>query len=371
MDKLLSEIETLLRNGYSNEQISKKLNLSDNELIEISKARIKAKEKFNDGNKLFLTREDLRFATPDIVADCRASRLKCKAIADFGCGIGGQSMAFAKVCKKVYAIDNDERKISYFKKNAEIRGLKNIEFINADFLYEKLKNKIKDAGIIFCDPSRAIEERERNIESLAPIIEKILQIYPEKGFAIEIPPQISPEKIKYDCEKEYISLDFALNRLTLYFKKLRKCNVSVVSLPEKFRIENDGNKKELESNECLSYIYEVDSAIIKAGLLENLAFSIKNPLFLYRKNKKTILTSDYKIKNPFLRGYKVLGKSDADVNSIINILKENNIGKITLRMQINPEEFWDYKNRIEKNLSGNKRAQLFVFEKEAVVGEEV
>jgi SAM-dependent methyltransferase len=329
------------------------------------------KKKFRDQEKLLLSNEDLRFATPDIVADYRASRLKCNAIADFGCGIGGQSMAFAKTCKKVYAIDNDESKLENAKRNSEVRGLKNIGFINADFLDEKLKNKIKDADIIFCDPPRPAEEKERNIGSVAPIIEKILEIYPEKDFAIEIPPQITPEKIKYECEKEYLSLDFALNRLTLYFKKLKKCDVSVVSLPEKFRIENDGNKKELESNECLSYIYEVDAAIIKAGLLGNLAVSIKYTLFLYQKNKKTILTSEHKIKNPFLRGYKVIGKSNNEINSIIDALKKNNIGKITLRMQINPEEFWAYKNRIEKNLSGEKRAQLFVFGKEAVVCEEI
>jgi len=371
MDKLLSEIETLIRNGYSDAQILEKLNLPDDEFIEISKARIKAKEKFQDGNKLFLTRDDLRFATPDIVAEYRASRLKCNAIADFGCGIGGQSMAFAKFCKKVYAIDNDGKKIEYAKRNADVRELKNIEFINSDFLDEKLKNKIKDSSIIFCDPSRATEEKERNIDSISPIVDKILKIYPEKDFAIEIPPQIKPEKIDYDCEKEYLSLDFALNRLTLYFGKLKKCDVSAVSLPERFRIENNKNEKELISSDILSYIYEVDSAIIKAGLLENLAFSIKNPLFLYQKNKKTILTSDYKIRNPFLRGYGVLAKCNPEIQSIIEKLKENNIGKITLRMQINPEKFWDYKNRIEKNLSGDKRAQLFVFGKEAVVGEEV
>jgi len=325
------------------------------------------KKKFRDQEKLLLSNEDLRFATPDVVADYRASRLKCKVIADFGCGIGGQSMAFAKSCKKVYAIDNDEKKIEYAKRNSEVRGLKNIEFINADFLDEKLKNKIKDADIIFCDPDRPASEPERSIDALT--INKLLKLYHD--FAIEVPPQIAPEKINYDCEKGYISLDFALNRLTLYFGKLKKCNVSVVGLPEGFRIENSENKKELEANECLSYIYEVDTAIIKAGLLENLAFSIKNQLFLYQKNKKTILTSHYKIKNPFLRGYKVLGKSNADVESIINTLKENNIGRITLRMQISPDEFWDYKNRIEKNLSGDKRAQLFVFEKEAVVCEKV
>ena len=327
------------------------------------------KKKFRDQEKLRLSNEDLRFATPDVVADYRASRLKCKVIADFGCGIGGQSMAFAKTCKKVYAIDNDVIKIEAAKRNSEVRGLKNIEFINEDFLDEKLRNKIKDADIIFCDPPRPAEEKERNMGTVAPIIDKIMEIYPEKDFAIEIPPQIIPEKINYDCEKEYLSLGFALNRLTLYFGKLKKCDVSAVSLPERFRIENSENKKELKFSECLSYIYEADNAIIKAGLLENLIFSIKNPLFLYRKNKKTILTSDYKIKNPFLRGYGVLAKCNPEIQSIIEKLKEKNIGKITLRMQISPDEFWDYKNRIEKNLSGEKRAHLFVFVKEAVVCE--
>ena len=41
---------------------------------------------------------------------------------DIGCGIGFQSFAFAKICKKVYAIEMDEEKIKLAKKNAQILG---------------------------------------------------------------------------------------------------------------------------------------------------------------------------------------------------------------------------------------------------------
>jgi|GEM_PF-175653 len=402
----IDEIVSFLKKGFSKEKLMKtisKKNLSKEgfeELVEIAKGRIKAKEKFSKPEKWFLNSEDLRFATPEIVAGYRAERLKCSVIADICCGIGSQSIAFARNCRKVYAIDNDERKIRYAKMNAESFGIKNITFICADIFDETTISKIKDADIIFCDPERAAEEEERSIERI-PFVKWLLEKYSiiTKNMAFEIPPQLGPEKIDFNCEKEYLSLNNKLNRLTLYFGDLKQCDRSALLLPGKERLcsneklankslvdESADEEKNLESNnktiseisnklkkfEALDYLYEVNPAVVKAGLVEQLLNQngISDKLMLYSKNsikKILLLTSKQNIENNFLKKYLVVGKSKPDIKSISDALKRVNAKSVVLRAAINPSEYWRIRNEIEKELSGDEKIHLFVFDEEAVL----
>ena len=193
----------------------------------------KALQKHPQAQGLHYREEDLRWATPEIAAKYRAQRLKCAVIADLGCGIGFQAFAFAKTCKKVYAVDIDKEKIAFAEKNAQELGLKNIEFIHGDALSEKVLKQLKDVEIVFCDPERLPEERKRTIGTIKPSIPELLKKYSAitEKIAIEFPPQITD--IPFDCEKEYLSVDGQLNRLTLYFNGLQKCGRSAVILPEK------------------------------------------------------------------------------------------------------------------------------------------
>src|SRR3989338_5246767 len=92
----------------------------------------KALEKHVRAEGLQFTPEDIRWATPEIVAQYRAQRLSCDTIVDLGCGIGFQTFAFATTCKHVYAIEIDKEKIKRAENNATFLGLKNITFIHGD-----------------------------------------------------------------------------------------------------------------------------------------------------------------------------------------------------------------------------------------------
>jgi hypothetical protein len=62
--------------------------------------------------------------------------------------------------------------------------------------------------------------------------------------AIEAPPFTNDlNRLEESFEKEFISVDRKLNRLTLYFNKLKKCERSAVSLPAGTRIENKKGEK--------------------------------------------------------------------------------------------------------------------------------
>lgn len=337
-------------------------------LIVLMAVTKKTLSKHPEAGKLSYRDEDFRWATPEIVAEYRAQRLKCGIIADLGCGIGFQALAFAKTCKKVYAVEIDKDKIESAKKNAEILGISNIEFITGDALSGKVLERLKDAEIVFCDPERLPEESKRSVETIRPDIHELLKKYSAvtENIAIEFPPQMA--EIPFDCEKEYLSVDGQLNRLTLYFNGLQKCGRSAVILPGKDKLCS-AEEAALEETEKLGeYLHEADPAVVKAGLSAEL--SQKTKTALYFSGKAVFFTGDGKINSPFFKNsFKVVDSCRQDEHEIIAALKKHKAGKVILRFTIEPKEYWNVRGRIEAKLTGSKTYALLYLNDRAIVVE--
>lgn len=364
LESLLSKLIGFIRQGLHPSQISAELKLQDfDELLSIAKARIKNNK---DGKiqtqGLFFTLDDLRFATNEIIAKYRAERLKCDTIVEVGCGIGIQTIAFAQTCKKVYAIDLDKRKLRYAIENAKVAGLSNITFIEGDSL--SVVHQIPEANIVFCEPERLPEVKERSLDELKPNIGELIKIYSSltSDFCIELPPQLRSADI--EGEREYVSVNGNLNRLLLYTGNLKKSLVSAVSLPGNHRLElQEGeNLSPLPlADEAMKYVFEVDAAIQKAGLASKLGLNI------YQLDK--YVTSNSLISNPFFKAsFEIVWKGLHDPEKIISFLKQFGAGKVVLRAKVDPSKYWQERNRFEKSLLGDKLVHLFVVGEKAFIG---
>ncbi len=319
-------------------------------------------------------KEGLRLATPEIVAKYIAKRLKTNVIADLGCGIGGQVIFFAKECKKVYAVERDAKKLEYARKNCEIYGVSNVEFVLGDALSNEVKEKVKDADIIFSDPARALSEKERTLEKLEPPILEILKIYSDvtKNFAFHAPPQILPEKITLDCEREYLSLSGQLNRLTLYLGDLKKCERSAVVLPTEARLCSS-DAEMIGKSSLKEYAYEPEPSLVKAKLLNELAQKIGGEIFFYKGDeRRMLLTSSQLLASPFFKDrYRVLGKTEMDITKLKESLKSKDARHAVLRLDIKPENYWEFRKELEKDLKGGKTLHLFGFGDEVIICEKM
>jgi len=322
-------------------------------------------------------KEGLQLSTPEIVAAYIAKRLKTDIIADLGCGIGGQVIFFARECKKVYAVERNPEKLEYAKKNCELYGVKNVEFILADALEKSTIEKVSDANIIFSDPARPLSEKERTLSNLEPPITEILKLYsgitPELAF--HAPPQMPPLRIALDCECEYLSLNGQLNRLTLYFGALKRCERSAVVLPGEARLLSS-DAVAIKSGELEDYVHEPEPSVVKAELLNELAHDLAekdDDIFFYKGDaKRTLLTSSKLIGSPFFKdSYRVVGRTENDVSIIKELLKSKNAGRVVLRFDIEPERYWDVRKELEAGLSGSRTLHVFGFGKDIVVGEKV
>ncbi len=330
----------------------------------------KALSKHSRAKKLHYREEDIRWATPEVVAAYRAERLKCKVIADIGCGIGFQSFAFAKTCKKVYAVEIDKDKIALAKKNAGSLGIKNIEFIHGDALSEKVLKKLGDVEMVFCDPERLPEESKRSVGTIKPSIPELLKKYGSitENMAIEFPPQITD--IPFDCEKEYVSVDGALNRLNLYFGKLMKCERSAVILPGKEKLCSAEEAALEETEDLGEYLYEADPAAVKAGLLNELSQKTKTKL--YSSGKAVFFTSDRKVTSLFFKNsFKVMEVCRQEEHEIIAALHKHGAGKVILRISVEPKEYWNVRKRIESKLNGTKTYALIYLSDAAVIVDKI
>ena len=225
---------------------------------------------------------------------------------------------------------------------------------------------INKADIVFCDPERLASEIERKIENIT-IISEILDKYSSltKNIAIEVPPQIGPEKISFDCEKEYLSFNFELNRLNLYFGSLKKNDVSVVSLPSEEKIVN-GAKRQLGTKNALEYIYDVDKAVLKADLISELVFGLD--VFIFKRTKKNLfLTSHSSISNVFLTGFSVLNNVPNNDFEIIEALKKLDAKSVILRGEIPEQDYWQLRTKFENDLTGTEVLHLFMFDGNALI----
>ncbi len=319
----------------------------------------------------------MQLSTPEIVAAYIARRLATDIIADLGCGIGGQVIFFAKECEKVYAVERNPEKLEYAKKNCELYGARNVEFISGDALEKSTVTKVSDANIIFSDPARPLSENERTLDNLEPPITEILRLYSgiTPDLAFHAPPRMPPSRINMECEKEYLSLNGQLNRLTLYFGSLKRCGRSAVVLPGEAHLCSS-DAPAIKTGEPGEYVYEPEPSVVKGELLNELAHDVEekgDEIFFYRGDaKRTLLTSSKPVKSPFFKDtYRVIGRTGMDIGEMKNLLKSERAGNVVLRFYIEPEKYWDVRNQLEKGLSGSRTLHVFGFGKEVVVGEKL
>jgi SAM-dependent methyltransferase len=322
-------------------------------------------------------KEGLQLATPEIVAKYIAKRLKTDIIADLGCGIGGQVIFFARECRRVYAVDKDPEKLQYAKENCRLYGVDNVEFILGDALSGEVKKKVSDANIIFSDPARPLSEKERTLETLRPPITEIIRIYSDiiPDLAFHAPPQMPPERIVLDCEREYLSLNGQLNRLTLYMGSLKCCEKSAVVLPGGEKLCLSGTQEIRESPLC-EYVYEPEPSIVKAGLLDELAGKLgqeQKEVFLFRADeRRTLLTSPMLVESRFYKDtYRVVGRTDMDMARLKELLISEKAKNVVLRLDIDPGKYWDMRKTLEEGLRGTRRLHVFGFGNELIVCEKL
>ena len=237
--------------------------------LSIVEIRRKAVKKFANGEQMYFTRDGYEMATSEEIANYRALRFDQNDIVyDLCCGIGGDLLALASHVKKVVAVDIDKINIIYARENARIAGVsQKIEFVYGDVN----DISIPDNSCVFIDPSRRSEKNAgKNPDKYSPPLSWVFDIAKNcKKIGIKVSPAIDFSSFS-DFEIELISYHGECKEAILWGGELKKYERVATVLPYLESISSF-QPESFAINDIGKFIYEPDSAIIRAGLVTNLA----------------------------------------------------------------------------------------------------
>ncbi len=370
----INKITKLLRKGYDSKKIKtiKKLNLKEkrikflnkeivitkDDLIELSRARIKAKRQNKGLQNLFIFYNELPFACNENIAKLRAKLLKDflinKEFADLSCGFGIQSLYFLKYAKKAYLFEINIKKLFFAYLNSVILGVcGKVKLFNEDTnkLSERKKELVKKLDFIYSDPGRGLNEK-RDFSSLSP--NPLILLKYNINYLFDLPPQMKKELIEKELGNvclEYIEFNGEINRLLVYSPSIkRKLRLKDRRAIVKENLIFEGNSKELRltnyNNE--KYLVEPFPSLVYSELIEFPLIVDKRRFFIptnkLEENLKKIA------KNIYL----VIEKSE-NIGELINKINKfkdpNKKIKLVLRINICDKEYYKLKKELERKIN--------------------
>jgi hypothetical protein len=330
-----------------------------------AKLRARGAAKFGEFAKsMFFTEDGLEQSSRLQVAALHAGRFRTTGIhqvADLGCGIGAEALAFAAVELNVVAVELDEVTAACATYN--LAPFENAKVLNHDVTeidLTEFESQFFDPARRELGTSRERAARKYNPAQFSPNFDWILEQARARPTGIKLGPGHPHEAIPDDCEAQWVSDHGDLVELTLWFGSLARPGVARSAL-----LIAGGTRHELQSanrnpahaslREVGKFIYEPDNSVVRSHLIgvlaEQLDLGLIAPEIAY-------LTSDEAVESPWLRGFKVLETMAFDRKKLKARLQELGIGVLEIKKRgsdIVPEVL-----RKELQLKGKRAATLIV-----------
>ena len=369
----IDKIMDLIRSGHSTGAIMEQSGSSKSAsalYLEIARARINIEKKFRNWNRLWMDLYSSSFSTPEIVGDYRAGRIRQKNILDLGAGSGMQAISFSKFAERVTGVEINRERYEMSIMNSEVSRANNIKFLWGD--YSGFINNIHvDGGTaVFSDPLRIRPgpDGKRNLIPPPEIIYGALKNKTE-NFIFDLPPLMKQDQITIVGEKEYISVDGKLQRLTLYTGENAESETSAVMLPQGRRFTGrPGNTDFINAENIGKFIYLPDVSLIYSGLLSS---SVPGDLRIKgRDSRRILLTGDEEYGQDFPgETYAVLCRSG--FSDLEKDLKKCGGRRVFFRFEIETDSYYELKNSIEKNLHGERDIYVFRDQSGLILAEKI
>jgi hypothetical protein len=191
---------------------------------------------------------------------------------------------------------------------------------------------------LFFDPARRSgHQRIHSVRQYQPPLATThswLERFP--ALAVKISPGVDLSELEaFDAEIEFVSLHGELKEAVLWFGPLKRARRSATLLPGPYRLAHGGlqAQPDLPISPPLSYIYEPDPAILRAGLVQTLGVQLNaaqlDPDIAY-------LTSDTLSSNPFARAWPVETWFPFQLKRLRQELRQRGVGQVTIKKRGSP-----------------------------------
>lgn len=310
--------------------------------LETAILRREGRVKFPFSDSMYFTREALEQASAYEISTYRSARYRpFTCLVDLGCSIGGDSLALASIAPTI-GIDRDRLRLVLAQANLIALGLADrVVFLQAD-LNAYLPLVSSNHTALFFDPGRRDQGRRVfSVNAYQPPL-RMVSIwqadFPATG--VKISPGVDlAELITYDAEVEFISLHGGLKEAVLWFGPLKTARRRATILPGPHTLsaprmlEFDQTCETARTSEPLAYLYEPDPAVLRAGLVVDLAAQLGafqlDPDIAY-------LTAEEQQPTPFARAWAIEAWFPFGLKRLRSYLRERQVGRVTVKKRGSP-----------------------------------
>ena len=287
------------------------------------------------------------------------------SVNDLCCGMGGDSF-YLPASLKLTGVDLDENRLAMYSHNLQAFG-KDSSAKCAD------ARSIEGADYFTIDPARrAIEgENQRDLRNLTPTLEEVAEISRHyKGGMAKLPPGYPPAEIPDGTEILYLGGHSDCRECLMLFGELakhpdtvhavivdrngetvaewtRRRDRSLETLDEDLQEKLDRNdslegkdrtyrtatsRNDLPLGEIGKYIAEPAPVLIRSRLFSDAALAHDPDAHLISEGIAYV-SSDKPLPAPAFASYEILAHAEIATGAVRNMLKEHDIGKITLKLR--------------------------------------
>jgi hypothetical protein len=306
-----------------------------------SRLRAKARDKLGPfADAMLFTPDGLEQATRLAVAAHHARRFVgagVPRVADLGCGLGSDAMAFAALDLAVLAIDADELTAAFATVN--LRHWPDVEVRSHDVTTLDLEGMLEPADGIWLDPARRTtsggrSRRTFDPESFSPPYSFVLDV--ARRFAAtgaKLAPGIAHRLLPDGAEAQWVSVGGDVVECALWCGPLAREGVARSALV----LDGAGGTHELLADPASqrpatadvgAFLHEPDGAVIRAGLVGELAQQLGahlvDPTIAY-------LTTDQAVTSPLVHSYAVEEVMAFHLKSLRAALRDRGVGTLTIK----------------------------------------
>lgn len=295
-----------------------------------SRLRAQARQKFGEfADGMAFTPDGLEQATRLTVAALHAERYLragTRRVADITAGIGADAMALAAVGLDVMAFERDEATALVADHN--LRHWPASVVVLADGLATV---RDVDVDAVYADPARrSARGRRHRPEDYEPPLPDVLALRDRyEALGVKVGPAIAHADLPADAEAQWVSVDGDVVEAGIWCGPLATHvgrGALVVAAGRATEVRDSGARA--DTRPLGDFLYEPDGAVIRAGLVAEVARDLSgglvDPTIAY-------VTADAATATPLAAGYRVLDALPFSVKALRALLRVRGVGRLTVK----------------------------------------
>ncbi len=282
---------------------------------------------------MLFTRAGLEQATRLEIAAQHAGRVRAAgftAVADLGCGIGGDAMAFAGLDLDVLAVERDEVVAAVAGFNLASLPSATVQVGDAEAV------AAPGGSAVWLDPARRTAghsgTRRVGAHAWSPSLDFALATAASRSTGVKLSPALDQEAIPDDVEAQWVSSRGETAELVLWSGGLARTGVRrsalVVGPDGAAELTAAAPAGDEPPGPLGSHLHEPDGAVIRARLLGDLARATGTrpvgPGIAY-------LTGDGAVESPFLTSFRIDEVLPLDRQRVAKALRARGVGRLEVK----------------------------------------